>query len=428
MKIYRAPQSSSVEGSVFPAQDVSRRVAGIISDIVLRKDVALAEYERKFSRNNRVSFRVSPDEIADAYRKVPEGLLEAMKTAAGNIGEFAQLQRQTIRDLPPEELRPGVFLGHRIIPVDSCCCYVPGGRYPLFSTALMLAVPARVAGVGRICACTPVVKGTELPHAATLVALDIAGVNEIYAVGGAQAIAAAAFGTEKIAPVSLIVGPGNAYVTEAKRQVYGRVGIDFVAGPSEVLIIADETADPEIVAADLLAQSEHDPEARGILVTTSEKLAARVEGEVERLLDGIDTADTARVSWDSRGEILVAGSLEEAVDYSNKTAPEHLEVNTRNPESLVADLRNYGSLFLGSGSAEVFGDYVAGTNHTLPTMGAARYTGGLWVGTFLKTCTVQKVAPEGAEYLSPVAETMAQNEGLSAHALAARLRRNQKEG
>ncbi|MGC9373166.1 MAG: histidinol dehydrogenase [Thermovirgaceae bacterium] len=426
MKIHKAPQTSSVGGSGFPAPEVSRRVAGIISDIALKKDAALVEYERKFSRNNRTSFRVSPDEIDDAYRKVPKGLLGAIKTAAGNIGEFAQLQRKTIRDLPPEELRPGVFLGHRIIPVDSCCCYVPGGRYPLFSTALMLAVPARVAGVGRICACTPVVKGTELPHAATLVALDIAGVEEIFALGGAQAVAAAAHGTETIAPVCLIVGPGNAYVTEAKRQVYGKVGIDFVAGPSEVLVIADETADPVIVAADLLAQSEHDPEARGILVTTSEKLAVRVESEVERLLDGIDTAETARVSWKARGEILVAGSLEEAVEYSNKTAPEHLEVNTQNPEALAGGLRNYGSLFLGPGSAEVFGDYVAGTNHTLPTMGAARYTGGLWVGTFLKTCTVQKVTPEGVTHLSPVAEMMAREEGLSAHALAARLRRQEE--
>jgi histidinol dehydrogenase len=290
----------------------------------------------------------------------------------------------------------------------------------------MLAVPARVAGVGRICACTPVVKGTELPHAATLVALDVAGVEEIYALGGAQAVAAAAHGTETIAPVSLIVGPGNAYVTETKRQVYGKVGIDFVAGPSEVLVIADETADPVIVAADLLAQSEHDPEARGILVTTSEKLAVRVEGEVERLLDGIATAETARVSWKARGEILVADSLEEAVEYSNKTAPEHLEVHTQNPEALAGGLRNYGSLLLGPASAEVFGDYVAGTNHTLPTMGAARYTGGLWVGTFLKTCTVQKVTPEGAAHLSPVAEMMAQEEGLSAHALAARLRRKEE--
>jgi histidinol dehydrogenase len=258
------------------------------------------------------------------------------------------------------------------------------------------------------------------------VALDIAGVDEIYAVGGAQAIAAAAYGTETIPTADLIVGPGNLYVTEAKRQVYGKVGIDFVAGPSEVLIIADETADPEIIAADLLAQAEHDPEARAIMVTTSNDLAARVSEETDRLLGEIATGETARLSWEARGEILVAGSLEEAVEYSNKTAPEHLEVNIKDPESLVADLRNYGSLFLGSGSAEVFGDYVAGTNHTLPTMGAARYTGGLWVGTFLKTCTWQKIDSEGVEALAPAAELMAKNEGLSAHALAARLRRGRK--
>jgi histidinol dehydrogenase len=250
----------------------------------------------------------------------------------------------------------------------------------------------------------------------------MAGVDEIYAIGGAQAIATAAYGTEKIRPVSLIVGPGNAYVTEAKRQVYGRIGIDFVAGPSEVLIIADEAADPKLLAADLLAQSEHDPEARAILVTLSEEIAFKTSEVIEDFLAEIETAETARASWESHGEILVAESVQEAVDYSNLTAPEHLEINTKAPESLVADLRNYGSLFLGSGSAEVFGDYVAGTNHTLPTMGAARYTGGLWVGSFLKTCTIQKVAPEGAEVLSPIAEAMAKKEGLMAHALAARLR------
>jgi histidinol dehydrogenase len=290
----------------------------------------------------------------------------------------------------------------------------------------MLAVPAKVAGVGRVFCCTPVVKGSDLPHAATLVALGIAGVDEIYAVGGAQAIAAAAYGTETIPAADLIVGPGNLYVTEAKRQVYGKVGIDFVAGPSEVLIIADETADPKLLAADLLAQSEHDPEARASLVTTSEEIAIKTSEAIEEFLAEIETAKTARASWESHGEILVAESLQEATEYSNKTAPEHLEVNTKDPESLVEDLRNYGSLFLGSGSAEVFGDYVAGTNHTLPTMGAARYTGGLWVGTFLKTCTWQKIDPEGVEALAPAAEVMAKNEGLSAHALAARLRRGRK--
>jgi histidinol dehydrogenase len=426
MKSLKAPCSPEKRSSGNSISDVSGIVTGIIQDITQRKDLALAEYERKLSKNERTNYRITAEEIAGAYREVPDSLIKMMRIAAENIRKFAERQRRTLHDLQLEELRPGVFLGHRTIPVDSCCCYVPGGRYPLFSTALMLAIPAQVAGVGRICACTPVVKGTRLPHATTLVALDLAGVNEIYAVGGAQAVAAAAYGTEKIRPVSLIVGPGNAYVTEAKRQVYGRVGIDFVAGPSEVLIIADETADPKLLAADLLAQSEHDPEARALLVTTSEEIAIKTSEAIEEFLAEIETAKTARASWESHGEILVAESLQEAIEYSNKTAPEHLEVNTKDPESLVEDLRNYGSLFLGSGSAEVFGDYVAGTNHTLPTMGAARYTGGLWVGTFLKTCTWQKIDPEGVEALAPAAEVMAKNEGLSAHALAARLRRGRK--
>jgi histidinol dehydrogenase len=426
MKHFKKPAQSAGKREELSASGVSDMVAEIIRDVAERKDAALAEYEKRYSRSDRSSFKVDVAEIKSAYAKVPEDLVEAIRFAAGNIKDFARAQLDTVKELPLRELRPGVWLGHRVIPVDSCCCYVPGGRYPLFSTALMLAVPAKVAGVGRVFCCTPVVKGSDLPHAATLVALDIAGVDEIYAVGGAQAIAAAAYGTETIPVADLIVGPGNLYVTEAKRQVYGKVGIDFVAGPSEVLIIADETADPEIIAADLLAQAEHDPEARAIMVTTSNDLAARVSEETDRLLGEIATGETARLSWEARGEILVAGSLEEAVEYSNKTAPEHLEVNIKDPESLVADLRNYGSLFLGSGSAEVFGDYVAGTNHTLPTMGAARYTGGLWVGTFLKTCTWQKIDSEGVEALAPAAELMAKNEGLSAHALAARLRRGRK--
>lgn len=426
MKHFKKPAQSAGKREELSASGVSDMVAEIIRDVAERKDAALAEYEKRYSRSDRSSFKVDVAEIKSAYAKVPEDLVEAIRFAAGNIKDFARAQLDTVKELPLRELRPGVWLGHRVIPVDSCCCYVPGGRYPLFSTALMLAVPAKVAGVGRVFCCTPVVKGSDLPHAATLVALGIAGVDEIYAVGGAQAIAAAAYGTETIPAADLIVGPGNLYVTEAKRQVYGKVGIDFVAGPSEVLIIADETADPKLLAADLLAQSEHDPEARASLVTTSEEIAIKTSEAIEEFLAEIETAKTARASWESHGEILVAESLQEAIEYSNKTAPEHLEVNTKDPESLVEDLRNYGSLFLGSGSAEVFGDYVAGTNHTLPTMGAARYTGGLWVGTFLKTCTWQKIDPEGVEALAPAAEVMANNEGLSAHALAARLRRGRK--
>lgn len=399
-------------------------VSKIIADIAANGDKALAAYEKEYGGNTRSSFRVSEEEVTRARALVAPELMKAIELAADNIKKFAELQLSTIRELPAQEVAPGVFLGHRIIPVDSCCCYVPGGRYPLFSTALMLAIPARVAGVKRVCACTPVAAGSAAPQPATLAALAAAGIDEIYAIGGAQAIAAAAYGTETIPPSALIVGPGNRYVTEAKRQVYGKVGIDFVAGPSEVLVIADETADPRIIAADLLAQSEHDLDARGILLTTSERIAREVAEQVLALLPSLATEATARASWEANGQIITVETLAEAAKISNEIAPEHLEIDTDDPDELIPLLRNYGSLFLGIGSAEVFGDYVAGTNHTLPTMGAGRYTGGVWVGTFLKTCTFQKITPRGVDYLAPAAEIMARHEGLSAHALAARLRLN----
>lgn len=397
-------------------------VAKIIADVAANGDAALAAYEKKFGGSGKGNFRVSQRDVEKACAAVAPELMTAIELAAANIKKFAELQFSTIGELPATEISPGVFLGHRIIPVDSCCCYIPGGLHPLFSTALMLAIPAKVAGVKRICACTPAVRGTELPHAATLAALYIAGVDEIYAIGGAQAIAAAAHGTETIAPVALIVGPGNRYVTEAKRQVFGKVGIDFVAGPSEVLVIADDTANPGIIAADLLAQSEHDLDARGILITTSPDIAKQVAAEVQRVLPSLDTRETAQSAWEANGKIITVKTLSEAAEISNQIAPEHLEVNTRNPNELTPLLRNYGSLFLGTDSAEVFGDYVAGVNHTLPTMGAGRYTGGVWAGTFIKTCTFQKITPQGAAALAPAADIMARHEGLPAHALAARMR------
>ena len=286
----------------------------------------------------------------------------------------------------------------------------------------MLVIPAKTAGVPRVCAAVPPMRGSALPHPATLAALKAAGADEVYAVGGAQAIAAFAYGTQTIAPVAMIVGPGNKYVTEAKRQVYGKVGIDFIAGPSEVLVIADENASPAVVAADILAQSEHDYDAAGILVTTSEKFARETAAEVLRQLAELDTAEIAAKSWDDNGRIIIADSLTEAAEIANMIAPEHLEINVKEPFALMGSLRNYGSLFIGEGSAEVFGDYVAGTNHTLPTMGAARYTDGLSVMNFLKVCTFQHITPQGAAKLAPAAETMATAEGLTAHAKAAAAR------
>ncbi|MDO4486913.1 MAG: histidinol dehydrogenase [Bacillota bacterium] len=399
-------------------------VSGIIDNVVKNGDEALLEYNSRFDGCKRHALRISEEEIKEAYSQLSEEELADIRKAAANIEAFACAQKETLgelRDFSPSE---GIMLGHRVIPVDSCCCYVPGGGYPLYSTALMLGIPAKVAGVKRITACSPVIKGTDKIHPKTLVAMDIAGIQEIYAVGGAQAIAAFSYGTAQIKPVNMIVGPGNSFVTEAKRQCYGKVGIDFVAGPSEVLVIADGQADPDIIAADLLAQSEHDKEAKGLLVTTDEALGKAVIEAVEKQLPTLDTEEIARSSWNDFGEVLLADSLQEAVEYANEYAPEHLEVNVAADctEEVVEALRNYGSLFIGGNTAEVFGDYASGTNHTLPTLGAARYTGGVWVGTFLKTCTYQSMSNAAMMGIAPLVSNLARGEGLIGHARAAEIR------
>ncbi|MFA6893566.1 MAG: histidinol dehydrogenase [Synergistaceae bacterium] len=412
----------AAEKNIKDDQDLFSSVKEIIDRVKESGDRALSFYSEKFGGAPMDSFRVSEEDIHMAYSGISQELRGAIEQAAYNIKNFALLQSDTIKPLLATETSRGIFLGHSIIPVDSCCCYVPGGSHPLFSTALMLVIPAKTAGVKRVCAAVPPMAGSRQPHPATLAALKIAGADEVYAVGGAQAVAAFAYGTDSIAPVAMIVGPGNKYVTEAKRQVYGKVGIDFVAGPSEVLVIADENADPAVIAADILAQSEHDVDAAGILITTSKEIAERVSAEVKGQLERLDTADIAAEAWEKNGIIMIADSLEDAAEAANEIAPEHLEINTADPDRLIPLLRNYGSLFIGEGSAEVFGDYVAGTNHTLPTMGAAKYTGGVSVMTFLKVCTFQRITPEGADLLAPIAEVMAENEGLFAHAVAARVR------
>ena len=398
-------------------------VGDMIDDVKNRKDEALREYSQRFDGSKRESFLVSKEEIQEAYAQLSPQEIEDLKKAASHIRAFARAQRETIKPLENFSPAPGIFLGHRIIPVKSCCCYVPGGNYPLYSTALMLIIPAKAAGVARVAACSPVMKGTDRINPKTLVAMDIAGADEIYGVGGAQAIAAFSYGTQEIQPVDMIVGPGNQYVTEAKRQCYGQVGIDFVAGPSEVLVIADGSGTPEIVAADLLAQSEHDPNAKGMLITTDEKFGQAVIEAVEKELSWLSTAAIAEQSWQTYGEVVLAESLEEAVQIANAYAPEHLELNLSDPDSIKDRLYNYGSLFIGENTAEVFGDYASGTNHTLPTLRAARYTGGVWVGTFLKTCTHQSMTPEAMKELAPLVERMAQGEGLMGHAQAAKVRR-----
>lgn len=397
-------------------------VAGMIEHVCADGDAALLEYNSKFDGCNRKNLRVSREEIKAAYDKLDAQEIEDLKTALSYITAFAQAQKDSMSEVKNFSPAPGIFLGHRIIPVQSCCCYVPGGGYPLYSTALMLIGPAKVAGVKRIAACSPVMKGTDQIHPKTLVAMDLAGADEIYTVGGAQAIAAFSYGTEQIAPVDIIVGPGNRFVTEAKRQCYGQVGIDFVAGPSEVLVIADGTGTPEIIAADLLAQSEHDPNAKGILVTTDEAFGRAVIAAVEKELETLETAGIARQSWDTFGEVLLADSIDEAIDMANAYAPEHLELNLADTDYAVEKLYNYGSLFIGENTAEVFGDYASGTNHTLPTLKAARYTGGVWAGTFLKVCTQQSMTLEASNAIAPLVNRMAKGEGLMGHARAAAAR------
>lgn len=412
------------KGRIRPAQEEeerSRQVAEIIHNIRKSGDEAILEYNTRFDGNPRGEFRVAQREIDEAYAKMSEQELEDLRQAAGNIRAFAEAQRDCLKNLEGFSAIPNSCLGHRVIPVSSCGCYVPGGSYPLFSTALMLIIPAKAAGVRRVIACAPAVKGIEKIHYKTLVAMDIAGADEIYVVGGAQAIAAFAYGTEQIKPVDVIVGPGNQYVAEAKRQCYGQVGIDFFAGPSEVLALADESANPNILAADMLAQAEHDRLAKSILVTTSKKLGLEVIECVRKQLKTLETAEIASESWESYGEVVLADSLQEAVALVNDYAPEHLEVILKD-ESILPELTNFGSLFIGQETGEVFGDYASGTNHTLPTVKAARYTGGVWVGTFLKVCTFQRYQQGAMREIAPLVSRMAHGEGLAAHARAAEIR------
>lgn len=400
---------------------LSASVAEIIRCVREERDEALVRYNTRFDGNTRTVLRVARDEIREAYAKMTEQELSDLRRAADNIRRFAEAQRECLKELDGVSLIGGSALGHRVIPVESCGCYVPGGSYPLFSTALMLIIPAKAAGVKRVAACSPAVSGTGAIHYKTLAAMDIAGADEIYSVGGAHGIAAFAYGTPQIKAVDMIVGPGNQYVAEAKRQCCGQVGIDFVAGPSEVLIIADGMADPRILAADVLAQAEHDRLAKCVVITTDCDLGGRVIEEVRKQLACLETASIASASWEDYGEVILADSLDEAANISNEYAPEHLEVIVQD-ESILPKLMNFGSMFIGQETGEVFGDYVSGTNHTLPTLRAARYTGGVWAGTFLKVCTFQRYGRAAMKEAAPLASRMARGEGLIAHARAAEIR------
>jgi histidinol dehydrogenase/sulfopropanediol 3-dehydrogenase len=399
---------------------VVETVAKMIDDVRRNGDAALIEYTKKLDGIDRKNIKISADEFATARKELSPSLKEDMQFGVNQVRNFAKAQREALSEIDVE-IYPGIHLGHRLVPIANVGAYIPGGRYPILSAAQMLIIPARVAGSSRIIGCTPPRKDGKV-HPAVLFAAEESGADEVYCVGGVQAIAAMAYGTETIKPVDKIVGPGNKWVTEAKRQVNGIVGLDLQAGPSEILIIADETARADILAADLLGQLEHDPNARGMLITTSKALAEETIKEVEKQLGKLSTADVARVAWEGQGEVVIVESLEDSAVLANEWAPEHLQIHTKYPHVLLSRLTNYGSAFLGEASAEVFADKVSGTNHALPTAGAARYTSGVSVSTFLKTPTHQWVSDEAMRMLSGIVVRQSTIEGMAAHAESAAIR------
>lgn len=398
---------------------VRATVEGIIADIRTNGDAAVRKYSEQFDRWSPASFRLTDAEIETIVASVPVGIIEDIRFAQTQIRNFARHQRASITDVEVETL-PGVILGHKNIPVSSAGCYIPGGRYPMIASAHMSIITAKVAGVERVIACTPPTKG-GIP-AETVAAMKMAGADEIYILGGVQAVVAMAVGTETMAPVNMIVGPGNAYVAEAKRQLFGRVGIDLFAGPTEVLVIADETADAEMVACDILGQAEHGPTSPGALITTSRRLAEETIAEIERQLALLPTGDVARIAWQDNGMILLVADEAEAVAEADKLAYEHVEVLTRDPGYFLERMKNYGALFLGPETNVAYGDKVIGTNHILPTKGAANYTGGLWVGKFLKTCTYQRCTEAASALVGAYAMRLCEIEGFMAHREQAALR------
>ncbi|HEY4290498.1 MAG TPA: histidinol dehydrogenase [Puia sp.] len=412
---------SGKSGAVQQDEDrkVRETVEGIITDIQTNGDAAVRKYSEQFDRWSPASFRLTDTQIDEIVGSVPVSVIEDIRFAQTQIRNFARHQRASISDVEVETL-PGVVLGHKNIPVSSAGCYIPGGRYPMIASAHMSIITAKVAGVERVIACTPPTKG-GIP-AETVAAVKMAGADEIYILGGVQAVVAMAVGTETMAPVNMIVGPGNAYVAEAKRQLFGRVGIDLFAGPTEVLIIADETADAEMVACDILGQAEHGPTSPGALITTSRQLAEETLVEIERQLRVLPTADVARIAWQDNGMILLVDNEAEAVAEADKLAYEHVEVLTKNPEFFLNRMKNYGALFLGPETNVAYGDKVIGTNHILPTKGAATYTGGLWVGKFLKTCTYQKCTPAASAMIGEYAMRLCEIEGFMGHREQAALR------
>ncbi|RJT43374.1 histidinol dehydrogenase [Rahnella woolbedingensis] len=402
------------------SKEISITVENILADIEQRGDQAVRELSFKFDHYDRKDYRLSQNEINACLKQLTRQNIKDIEFAQQQVFNFATQQRACLLDLEVET-RPGVILGHKNIPINAVGCYVPGGKYPLLASAHMSIITANVAGCSRIISCAPPFNGQPAP--AIVAAQAMAGATEIYALGGIQAIGAMALGTQTLQPVDMLVGPGNAFVAEAKRQLFGRVGIDLFAGPTETLVIADETVDAEMCATDLLGQAEHGVTTPAILLTNSLKLARETLREVERLLTQLPTADIARQSWRDYGEVIVCDSYEEMLQEADRIASEHVQVMTDRDDWFLANMTNYGALFLGPRTNVAYGDKVIGTNHTLPTQKAARYTGGLWVGKFMKTCTWQKVvSDEASTEIGSYCSRLCQLEGFSGHAEQANIR------
>ncbi len=399
---------------------VRATVEALLEDVATRGDEAVREMSIKFDDWDREDYRLSREEIEECLAQLQPRDLEDIKFAQAQVRNFAKHQKAALKDIEVETL-PGVVLGHRNIPVQSVGCYVPGGKYPLLASAHMSVVTAKVAGVPRIVTCAPPFNGRPAP--AIVAAQHLAGADEIYCLGGVQAVAAMAIGTASIKGVDMLVGPGNAYVAEAKRQLFGRVGIDLFAGPTETLIIADETVDAELCATDLLGQAEHGPTSPAILVTNSTKLAKETMAQVDKLLAILPTAAVAKQAWEAYGEVIVCDSFDEMVEQADRIASEHVQVMTSDDDFFLRKMKNYGALFLGPRTNVAYGDKVIGTNHTLPTQGAARYTGGLWVGKFLKTVTYQRVTTdEASAMIGAYCSRLCALEGFAGHGEQANVR------
>ena len=398
---------------------VRHTVEAILDDIAARGDTAVRELSAKFDKWEPDSFRLTEKQIHGLIATLPEQVITDITFAQTQIRRFAEAQKAALIDIEIETL-PGVRLGHKNIPVASVGCYVPGGRYPMVASAHMSVLTAKVAGVKRVAACTPPLNG--VPPAATVAAMHLAGADEIYLLGGIQAVAMMALGTGSVPPVDMLVGPGNAFVAEAKRQLFGRVGIDLLAGPTETLIIADDTADAEICATDLLGQAEHGPTSPAVLLTTSKRIADGIEAEIQRQLAVLETAAIAGAAWRDFGQVILCDTDDELVSEADRIASEHVQVMTREPRWFLDRMTNYGALFLGKETNVAYGDKVIGTNHTLPTKRAARYTGGLWVGKFLKTVTYQQVSPEATAMIGEYCSRLCAIENFAGHKEQADLR------